>query len=127
MDSRTEDDLEVCLAEIAYSISRRSIFRLVRIRPTLIQWAVPGEARLARTLLGAVSVRDGVGADANVAVTSLHDREVISTAILAGVLAVAELEESLCLPLTGSAPLSVTGKAHAKILERSGDGNHLLG
>lgn len=93
----------------------------------MIQRAIPWKTSLARTLLGSLAIRNGVGANANIAITSLHDGKVVSRTVLAGILAIAEFEESLCLPLTGSAPFGVAREAHAEVFERSGDGNHLLG
>jgi hypothetical protein len=46
---------------------------------------------------------------------------------LAIILAVAEFEQSLVLPLAISAPLGVAGKAHADVFVRGDDGVHLLG
>jgi len=111
---------------VANGISRAAVLSLVWVGPALVQRAVPGEAGLARTLLGALSIGDRVGTDAGIFVRTLHDGEVVGTPILTGVLAVAEFEQSLVLPLAGSAPLGMAGKAHAEIFVRSDDGVHLL-
>jgi hypothetical protein len=127
VDSRTKDDLEVGLAEVADRISRTSILSLIRVRPALVQRAVPGETSLAGTLLGALAVRDRVSTDTNIAIAALHDGEVVSRTVLAGILTVAEFEKSLSLPLTGGAPFGVAGETHAKVFEGSGDSDHLFG
>lgn len=111
---------------IANCISRAAILGLIRVGPTLVQRAVPGEADLARTLLGAVSVGDRVDADADVLVAAIYDGEVVRRAVLAGVLAVAEFEEGLRLPLACSAPLGVAGQPHAQVFVRGDEGVLLL-
>lgn len=127
MDSWAEDDFKVRLAVVADRISRAAIFDLIRVGPALIQRAFPREASLTKTLLGALSVRDGIRANADVFVAALHDRKVVSSTVLASILAVAEFEKGLCLPLSGSAPFGVAGEAHAEISEGSGDCEHFLG
>lgn len=127
MDSWAKDDLEVGLAVVADRISRAAVLCLIRVGPALVQRAVPWEASLARTLLGALAVRDGISANANVAIAAFHDGKIVSSTVHASVLTVAKLEKSLCLPLTSSAPFGVAGKTHAEILEGSGDGELLLG
>lgn len=123
---RAENDLEVRLAVIANGVSRAAILDLVWVSPALIKRALPREARLAQALLRPFAVGDGVDADANVAVAAFHDGEVVSSAVFAGILAVAELDKGLGLPLPSSAPFCVTREADAKILVRSSDGVHLL-
>lgn len=127
LDSRTEDNLEVCLAVVADRVSRAAILDLVWVCPTLAQWAVPREASFARTLLRAFAVGNRVGSDTNVAIAALHNRKIISSTLLAGVLAVAEFEKSLNLPLGGSAPFCVAGETHAEVFERCLDCDHFLG
>jgi hypothetical protein len=124
---RTEDNLKVRLAMVAHRISRTAILSLVRVGPALIQRAVPREASLARTLAGAVSIGDGIDANANVLATALHHAEIISRSAKAVVLAVAEFEQGLMRPLACSAPLGVAGEAHAEVFVGSDDGGHLLG
>lgn len=127
VDSWAEDDLEIRLAVVADGISRAAILDLVRVGPALRQWTVPGEASLARALLGALAVGNRIDTNANIRITALHDRKVISSALLTSVLAIAKLEKSLNLPLLRSAPFRVTGKAHAEVLERRLDCVHFLG
>lgn len=127
MDSRAEDDFKVSLAEVANRISRTSILSLIRVSPALVQRALPREAGLAKTLLRALTIRDRIRANANIFITTLHDGKVVSSTILASILAVAKLEKSLRLPLPSSAPFGVAGKAHAEVFEGSGDFKHLLG
>jgi hypothetical protein len=127
MDSWAKDDFKVSLAVVADRISRTTILGPIRIGPALVQWAVPREASLARTLLGAFTVGDGISANANVAIATLHNGKIVSSTIHTGILTVAKFEKSLCLPLTSSAPFGVTGKTHTEIFEGSGDGELLLG
>jgi hypothetical protein len=127
VDLRTKDDLEVRLAEVADRVSRTSILSLIRVRPALVQRALPGEASLAGTLIGALAVWDRVSADTNIAIAALHDGEVVSRTVLAGILTVAKLEKSLSLPLASSAPFGVAGETHAEVFEGSGYSDHLLG
>jgi len=111
---------------VADRISRTSILSLIRVRPALVQRALPREASLTKTLLGALTVWDGIRADANITVTALHDGKVVSRTLLASILAVAKLEKSLGLPLPGSAPFGVAGEAHAEVFQGSGDCEHLF-
>jgi hypothetical protein len=112
---------------VADRISRASILGLIGVRPALVQRAVPGEASLAGTLLRTFAIRNRISADADIAIAALHDREVVSRAFCASILTVAELEESLSLPLAGSAPFGVARETHAKVFEGSGDSDHLFG
>jgi hypothetical protein len=125
---RTEDNLKVRLAMIADRISRAAILSLVRVGPALIQRAIPREASLARTLAGALSIRDRINAHANVLVAARkHQAQVVSAPLEAVVLAVAELEQGLGRPLASSAPLGVAGETHAEVFVGSDDGAHFLG
>lgn len=124
--SRAEHNLEISTPMVADRISRTANVYLVRIRPTLRRWAIPREARLAGALLGAPTVRDRVDTDANIAIATFHDGEIIRSAIFAGILAVAELEKCLCFPLAGGAPFCVTGETHTKVFKGRSDGEFLL-
>lgn len=127
MDSRTKHDLKISLAVVANRISRATIINLIRVGPALIQRAFPRKTSLTKTLLGALTVVDGIRSNADIFIAALHDRKVVSCAVLASILAVAKLEKSLRLPLSGSAPFGVAGEAHAEIFEGGGDFEHFLG
>lgn len=120
--SRAEDNLEVGLAFVADGISRRAVGGLVRVGPALGESAVARRADLAGALVVGLAVDGRVNCEADILLGALHEGKVVSSAILAGVLGVAELEESLVLPLAGGAPLGVAGDAHANGLEVGGDG-----
>lgn len=125
--SRTKHDLKVRLTIVADRISRATIINLIRVRPALIQRAFPRETSLTKTLLGALTVVDGIRSNTDIFVAALHDRKVVSCAVLASILAVTKFEKGLCLPLSGCAPFGVAGEAHAEVFEGSGDFKHFLG
>ena len=125
-DSRAEDDLKVRVAMVADRISRAADLHLLWFGPPLAQWAVPGEASLTGTLLGAFAIRDGIRAEADITVAAFHERKVVSSTFHTSVLAVAKLKKSLRFPLPGSAPFGMAREPHAYIFVRSGDGELLL-
>jgi len=107
---------------VADSIGRASLVDLVRIGATLRSRAVPGSTGLDGTPATSPAIGDGEDANANVLVATSHDGEIVSRSLNTCVCAVAELEESLVVPLPRGTPLGVTGEAHAGGLERSHDG-----
>lgn len=127
MDSRAENDLEIRLPKIANRISRTPILSLIRISPPLIQRTLPRKTSLTKTLLRALPIRDRIRANANILITTLHNRKVVSRTVLTSILTIPKLKQSLCLPLACCAPFGVAGEAHAEVFEGSGDSKHLLG
>jgi len=127
MNSRAENDLKIRLPKIANRISRTPILSLIRISPALIQRTLPRKTSLTKTLLRTLPIRNRIRADANILITILHNRKVVSSPILTSILTISKLEKSLCLPLARSAPFGVAGEAHAEVFEGSGDFEHLFG
>lgn len=124
---RAEDNLEVGLAVVADGVSRAAVLGLIRVGPALGRVAAVRIALLARAIVCvAGAVHSGVDGKADVAFTSLHEGEVVSSAVHVAHLTVAELSKSLSLPLAGRAPLSVAGEAQADVLEGSRDGLGLV-
>ena len=107
-DLRAVDHSEVSQALVAHGVSWAAVRILIWVRPALVQRAVVRVANFAR----AGRIR-WVDCDANVRGAAFHDRQVISRAILAFIVAVAELEQRLRVPLASSAPLSHTRETHA--------------
>ena len=99
---RTVYNFEIRLAFVTDRVCRIAQASLSWIGPTLARRAIPGKASLARTILGL-----RVDAHTNVWIAA-HKAKVVSRALLASIFAVAKLEEGLWLPLTISAPLSVS-------------------
>jgi hypothetical protein len=108
-------------------ISRTPILSLIRISPPLIQRTLPRKTSLTKTLLRALPIRDRIRANANILITTLHNRKVVSRTVLTSILTIPKLKQSLCLPLACCAPFGVAGEAHAEVFEGSGDSKHLLG
>lgn len=112
---------------ITNRISRRPISHLIRVRPPLIKRTIPRETSLTRTIPRPLPVRNGIDAHSNIAITALHDGQIVRRPFLSGILAVAELEEGLRFPLSADAPFGVAGEAHAEVFERRGERRVLLG
>ena len=58
---------------VADRISRAAVLGLVRVGPALVQRAVPREAGLACTLLGALAIRDWVNAYTYILVAAFYN------------------------------------------------------
>lgn len=126
-DSRTKDDLKIRLAIVANRISRATIPGLIRVSPALVQRAIPREACLTETLLRPLPIRNRIRANTNIAITTLHNRKVVSGPILTSILTISKLEKRLRLPLARSSPFGVAREAHTEVFEGRGDSEHFLG
>ena len=118
-----EDNLEVHLSVVADHVSWATVRHLVRVSPALRRVTVAGVADLAGAVAAANAIlQDRVHGNANIALAAFHDREVVSRALEAIVLAVAKFEEGLFGPLAASAPFGVTRKTHADAVVGSCNG-----
>lgn len=114
---------------VAHGISRAASQVLGRVGPGLRRIALAG---VSADLAGAVLAVSAAGqlrvsSEADVGLAALHHGKVVSGALHAVVLAVAELEEGLGSPLAANAPFGVAGEAHAEALVGSGDGLSAVG
>lgn len=122
--SRAEDDLEVGFAVVADRISWAAVLGLIRVGPALRRVAVVRVALLVRAVVGCVLRVHG---KTDVAFATLHEGEVVGSAVKFAHLAVAELGQGLSLPLSASAPLGVAREAKANVLVGGSDGLGVVG
>lgn len=95
---------------------------MVGLGPALRCSTVSRRADFARAFIIGFTVDGRVDGKSDVVVTAFHDRDVVSCAFLAVVLAVAELEKGLVLPLAGDTPVGVSREAHADVFKGSRNG-----
>ena len=93
---------------VANRVSQGSNIYLVGVGPPLRRTAIPREADL--TFASAIG---GPGTDSDIALTALHDGEIVRGAFLARVGRVTEFKQGLRLPLPAQVPLAVAGETHA--------------
>lgn len=119
-DLRAENHCEVGLAMVANGVGWAANVDLVRLGPAHAWLAIPRETDLtfASTVCGPCT-------DPDVSVATLHDGKVVRRTFLAGVSGMTEFKESLCTPLLGHIPLTMSGEAHSRGVKWSGHGDGL--
>lgn len=109
---RAPDNSEVRLAVIADSVCRATLIDLIWVCPSLISCTVARAADFAWASWI-------LGIDSNTS-SAPHDRKIVSRASHATVRAISELEESLCVPLSGSALVGSSRQTSANKAEGCG-------